>query len=273
MKAAMRSSRGSGMNYRIRPVVALCLLLGLAACHAPSANHAVTVSDDRVLKIYDVSPAGSRELASGLQNVLGTTANISLPSEGKLLVYAPRDAQPSIEKAIATLGNATTSASPAVSLTLHVWIVDSEPGDGTDEPSLKALEPTFDKLRKTAGPMHFQLAQSAAAMASPGGETSTLMLSDGTQIQNLEFTFNRASGEGVDLSLIYNDLGTSGLKKLKTQIQAPFGQYIVLAQAPGVCPSPAVTTLTNGTGRTTTCTDKPTLRLLIVRVDRALPSA
>lgn len=275
------------MRYRIQLMVAVFLMLGLSACHGPSSAQADTGNDNRVLKIYSVPPEGASDLASGLQAALGKQANVSLPSEGKLLIYAPRDAQASIEKAIATLESATTSAPPAVSLTLHVWIVDSEPGNGTDAPALKALEPTFDTLRKTAGPMHFQLAQSAAAMASSGKdptrslmellaakrEISTLTLSNGIYTQNVEFSFAHVSRDGVNLWLDYDDHGASGLKKIKTRIEAPFGQYIVLAQAPGICPPLVDRNLTNGTARTTTCTDKPALRLLVVRVDRTDPNA
>lgn len=274
------------MKHIVQWMAGATLLLSLVACHAPAADNTNHGSAPMELKIYAVPPAGAGDLASGLQAALGKQANVSLPSEGKLLVYAPRDAQASIEKAIATLGSAMT-APPAVSLILHVWIVDSEPGNGTDAPTLKALERTLDTLRKTTGPMHFQLAQSAAAMASSGNnhartlaellspkrETNTITLSDGIYTQNIEFSFDHVSRDGVNLWLDYDDHGASGLKKIKTQIEAPFGQYIVLAQAPGICPPLVATNLTNGTARTTTCTDKPALRLLVVRVDRAHPNA
>lgn len=271
------------MKHRIRLIVAALLLtFGLSACQAPSNDQASSGSDNRVLKIYPVPPAEGQDIARGLQAALGTKASVSNPSEGKLLVYAPRDAQASIEKAIATLGNAKASAQPAATLNVHVWTVDGETGNGADDPALKALEPTLDALRKTAGPMHFRLAQTAAAMASSGHQASSLVhqasslvLSDGTDTQNFGFLFNRVNDDGVNLWLDYEDSGRSGLRKFNTQIEVPFGQYIVLAQAPGVCAKPVETTLLpNGKQVSTNpCSDKPALRLLIVRVDRAQPAA
>jgi hypothetical protein len=67
----------------------------------------------------------------------------------------------------------------------------------------------------------------------------------------------------VRLELSYEDTGGAGLRKLHTEIEAGFGQYLVLAQAPGACPATP-----GGTSSPTNCSGKPALRLLVVRVDR-----
>jgi hypothetical protein len=208
----------------------------------------------------------------------GTRASITAAGPGKLLVYAPRDAQSSIGSVIDTLSSSPqTPAAPVqpvapVQVDVHFWIVDGTAGEGQDDPALQALAPTLAALRKTAGPLRFQMDQVAAAVATPSDDESTIVIAKGSLPQTFNFRLGHLTEQGANLWLDYEDHGPSGLEKLKTQVETPFGQYIVLARAPGTCPASSAG-LTNGQTIPSSCADKSAMRLLIVRVDRLAPKA
>lgn len=250
------------MKQLLRLVVAASLLLTLGACHAPAGGHAAQASAPMELKIYDVPAAQTGKLAAALGIVLGGRASITTPAPGKLLVYAPHDAQASIGHAIDSLGAKAASAEVTGQVDLHFWIVDGLPGAGDDDPALKPLMPSLDTVRKNMGPLHFSLVQTMAAMnlsiSHDGGITTAV---EKGYPRTANFHIDSADGKTIALSLDYEDRGESGLGKLRTQIAVPSGQYVVLAQAPGAC-APALP------GETAPpCAEKPALRLLVLRAD------
>lgn len=264
--------------------------LALAGCRADEggmnpAGHKAAA--DLTLKLYSVPADRTESIQDAVNSALGgidvklfggDRASITAAGPGKLLVYAPRDAQSSIGSVIASLSTSPqVSAAPVqpvalVQVNVHFWIVNGVAGEGQDDPALQALAPTLAALRKTGGPLRFQLDQSAAAIATPSGDESTLIISKGSYSQAFNFRLDRLTKQDANLRLAYEDHGTSGLEKLTTQVETPFGQYIVLAQAPGACPASG-TGLTNGQSIPSSCADKPAMRLLIVRVDRLPPKA
>jgi hypothetical protein len=144
---------------------------------------------------------------------------------------------------------------------MHFWVIDGEAGSGSNDPALKPLAGSLDSLRRTAGPMHFRLDQ-AASLVGADGENSSLTTADGPYTRQFHFRVGAIDGDTARLYLIYQDNGGHGLGKLDTHIDATFGQYIVLAQAPGACAQPSANT------GAASCPDKPAVRLLVVRVDR-----
>lgn len=250
------------MKHTFQFIAGATLLLALAACRAPADNHAGQAAAPMELKIYAVPPDQTTPLAGSLGNALGNAANITVPAPGKLLVYAPRDAQSSIGDAISSLGKSATSEPAAVQVDLHIWIVDALAGPGSDDVALKPLAASLESVSKSIGPLHFQLDQAVSAMTSVGPEGSIKTATDGGYPRSFGFKIKAIHGNTIQLSLSYDDNGQSGLSQLETQIGISSGQYVVLAQGPGACAGALPGKVAPP------CPQKPAQRLLIVRVDR-----
>jgi hypothetical protein len=250
------------MKQGFRFVAAAVALLALAGCRAPAGGQGGQADAPMEMKIYTVPATQTSRLAMALGGVLGKRASVTDPAPGKLLVYAPRDAQASIAAALESLAKASPAQAAATQVNLHFWVVDARAGAGPDDPALKPLSATLDALRHAMGPLHFQIDQAAASLADSnhGGMISTTTPAGYTR--TFAFHVGAVEGDGVALSLDYQDAEASGLRQLNTEVGARFGEYLVLAQAPGACP-PSTTV-----SSIPTCPDKPALRLLIVRVDR-----
>lgn len=257
------------MKQGIRFAAVLVVLLALGACRAPADRTADSVQP-MDLKIYAVPAAQTAQLAGALGNALGKKANVTMPMPGKLLVYAPQQAQDSIGKALASLGQAAPAANDATQVNLRFWVVDGHPGTGADEAALKPLSATFDSLRSTLGPMHFQLEQAAAGVATSGHGGRIVTTTPAGYQRNFDFRIGPATARGVALTLDYKDAGPAGLRHFSTEVGARFGDYLVLAQAPGgACQA----VLVSGKATASCSPDVSAMRLLIVRVDRLNPPA
>jgi hypothetical protein len=246
-----------GQGFRFSAMVAA--LLALAACRAPADGAAEQASAPMEMKLYDVPAAQTGRLAVALGGALGGHANVSDPAPGKLLVYAPRDAQASIAAALGELAKSGAAQAASTQVNLRFWIVEGRAGAGPDDPALKPLATTLDTLRREMGPLHFQLDQAVASLAA-SNHGGTLMTPTPRGDQRIfGFHVGNVEGDNVQLSLDYQNNGPDQ-QEFKTEVGTRFGQYLVLAQAPGTCPP--------STQQVSTCADKPALRLLIVRVDR-----
>jgi hypothetical protein len=255
------------MKHAFRLILGSALLLTLTACQAPDDGHTGQATAPMELKIYAVSPEQTPKLGEALGNALGKMATVTVPAPGKLLVYAPRDAQTSISAAIASLGKASPVDQKSALVHLQFWIVDGAIGPGTDDTTLKPLSATLDTMRQAMGPMHFRLNQTLAAMTSAGHDGSIKTATDGGYPRGIDFVVRAVNDNNINLWVGYEDNGGSGLAQFKTQIDAESGHYVVLAQAPGACAAVLP-------GKTAPpCPEKPALRLLIVRADRLPPHA
>lgn len=249
-----------------RLIAGTMLLLGLAACHRPADEHASTAVVPMELKIYNVPPSQTGHLVDALSKALGGQANVTSAAPGKLLVYAPHGAQTSINTAIGSLDQTSSSAPPA-QLDLHFWIVDGIAGAGIDDPSLKPLAAALEPVRSSTGPLHFRLNEALAARTSSGGRDGQIVSGDGGYRRSLEFLVSGVNGDKLDLWLGYDAIGQDGLANFKGQMSLQSGHYVVLAQGPGAC------TPTAPGKAVPPCSEKPALRLLIVRADILSPQA
>ena len=255
------------MKHTHRLILGSTLLLALTACQAPNDGRVGQAVAPMELKIYDAPPEQTPNLTEALGNALGKVGNVTMPAPGKLLVYAPRDAQASISTAITSLGKASPADQKSTQVNLHFWIVDGATGPGSDDAALQPLSATLDTVRQAMGPLHFRLDQTLAAAASAGHCGSIVAATDDGYPRAISFTVNAVNDNSIDLDVGYEDHGQSGLAKFGTQIDAESGHYVVLAQAPGAC-APA------RPGKTAPpCPEKPALRLFIVRADRLPPHA
>lgn len=239
------------MNMNRWMTVALTLLL--AACQGPSADRHDADAQSMALHIYDVPAAQTDGLRDALGKVLaGDKAHVSAPTPGKLLVYAPSSAQDSIGQALATLAKAAPSA-PETTVQARFWVINASAGSGPDDPQLASLNAALTPLRKSLGPMQFQLDQ-AVAGALVYGKYINLAGIDG---KIFGLTALAAPQGALDLDVQYQDTGNeSGIRSLNTHVATRLGETIVLAQAPRGCRLPM-----GGS-----CTTKG-MQLLVVRVD------
>ncbi|MDO1527590.1 hypothetical protein QMK61_01990 [Fulvimonas sp. R45] len=261
------------MNHLIRyAAMGMLSALALGGCHTSDVAPGMSgrASPDLTLEIYSVPADRTQAIEDALDKALGgidaklfggARASITAAGPGKLLVYAPRDAQASIGKVIDTLGAATKQAAP-IQVGVHFWVIDGEPGSGDDDPMLKQLAGNLDPLRQVSGPMHFRLDQAATLVGTSGEDGSLDTGNKEAPERAFSFRIGAVSNETARLQLNYLDTGAHGLNKLHTFIDATFGQYIVLAQAPGPCRQPATDTTPAG------CANGSAMRLLVVRVDR-----
>lgn len=252
------------MKHLIRyAAIGALSMLALGGCQAASTGNDAASME---LKIYDVPAEQTGKLAEALGNALGKTANVTMPSPGKLLVYAPEPAQHSIDKALEALAKSAPAEGAPIQLDVRFWVVDGEPGAGDDDPALKNLASSLASLRQNMGPLHFRLNQ-LASLIGTSNELSSLTTADNSYERKFQFRITATKGDTARLHLNYVDNGGYGLGALDTDIDTTFGQYIVLAQAPGGCPRNFGIPMSPG-NTASPCPDKPLLRLLVLRVDR-----
>lgn len=242
----------------------LALLPILAACHPSDGGHA---SSSMTLKMYEVPPAQTSELINSLDKVLSKDAYVSGAGPGKLLVYAPADAQASIESAIAALRDSTPAHATPVQVELHAWIINAEPGNGPDDPALKELDPSLAALRQTMGPNSFHLEQAVSAAGSENHHSNLSLYNQGS-FRQFGFAVGTIQNDALSLDVTYNVTGdTTGpadtgpvLTGLQAHLDARLGQYTLLAKVPdNNCPT---------TPATTSAPCEKNWRLLLVRADR-----
>lgn len=255
---------------QILQLIASTAMLALTACHAPGDTQPKQSAAPLELKIYAVPPPQTSQMVGALGMALGGKATVTSPAPGKLLVYAAPEAQASIGQAIATLSQAPATPSSAAQINVHYWVVDGESGTGADDAALKPLASALDGVRKNMGPLHFSLDQAVSARTSTSSnEHDTLILAtvDGGYPHAFDFMVKNVEGQMLDLQLNYDDHGERGLAKFKSEVTLRSGQYVVLAQGPGAC-APALP------GKNAPpCSNRPALRLLIVRADILPPQA
>jgi hypothetical protein len=256
------------MKNTVRWLAGCAVVMLLAACHAPAESNANAGSNSMELKVYDVPASQTRSLARGLSSAFfENKINVSVPSPGKLLIYAPRATQNSIGDAIAKLSKSSPDEDALPEqIQVHFWTVDAHAGEGTDDPALKDLAGALAGLRQSLGPMHFQLDESVSGVTAG---TDNAQLSTGS---GKTFQFKVTSpGRTPALQISYMDQNQKGIAQLSATFLAPPGQYIVLAQAPVASPT---VIFTNGVPTTAApaAPDKQVMRLLIMRVDRMKPT-
>jgi hypothetical protein len=239
------------MRHLFRILFGSLLGLALVACHGPQdqarANQAR--SNARMeLKIYEVPPQRTNDLRNALNATISSKSiRVTTAAPGKLMVYAPRGTQESIDTVIAELVKAAPDDVVPATLQVHFWIVDAVPGAGNDDPALAPLAGTLETLRKSHGPLHFTLKESISAAATLDRET----LVDTGKERFFQFTARAGQAGAINLSAKYVDNRSLGIRSINTTVAMKPAQYVVLVQAPdGAVPSPG------------------TMRLLVVRVDR-----
>lgn len=265
------------MKHRIRyAAIGALALLTLAGCQGHGYGAGTATNDktasDFTLRLHTVPADRIQAIRDSLLDSIsgnGTASaniSISVAAPGKLLVYAPADLQDSVGDVIETLSKTAAPQAVPVQVGVHFWVIDGEPGAGENDPALKDLASSLASLQQALGPLHFHLDQ-AASLVGTSNHGNALLTADGHYQRSFFFRVDAINGDASTLQLTYEDPFGHGMRKLNTQIDATFGQYIVLAQAPGACPQPS----TNNTPAT--CPDKPAMRLLVVRVDRLNPKA
>jgi hypothetical protein len=250
---------------------ALLLVLTLTACQ--SSDH--TESNRAMqLKAYSVPPQSAKAIESNL-SIVATAfhGSVTQPFPGTLLVYAPRDAQASIEHTIDTLSKASKKAPPPAPLHVHFWVIKAVPGAGKSSPALKPLNKTLSTLESSLGTSHFILDRRASTVATmdhlsliiagPYKFAFTPRVSQNGSTQ-LDVQYSAVDSAASKLASAFGS-DSNGINSLHTTVTTTPGQYVVLAMAPTQSPAsassaPAETPATR------------TMRLLVMRLDQQRPT-
>lgn len=156
------------------PLLPALLSLLLIACggEQPPAGAADAAP---ALRVYDVSPALSDNLALALNDVLAGSERVagvgkaSRRIDGRLLVSAPASMHDDIERAIADLQEGADATSvPAGPLRLAFWVIESAPGAAPD-PRLEPIAPVLEQLRSPAQEQFVLVEHMATTAAADGG--------------------------------------------------------------------------------------------------------
>ncbi len=256
------------MNAPTRWIAACATAMMLMACHSSSGGDASNTAAAMELKVYTVPASQLSPLANGLEGAFqNDKARVSASPPDKLLIYAPRNMQTSISDAIAQLAKPSPAKDNQTDqLTFHFWLLDGEPGAGADDPTLKDLATSLSALRQSIGTMHFQLKERVSGVTTYGENSGQVVTGSG---HVYDFVV-AGRGQTPAIHISYEDSARVGIGKMQANIIAQPGHYVLLAQAPVVVPQ--TLSLTNGQPSVSAPQEPPSMRLLIVRVDRINPA-
>jgi hypothetical protein len=130
------------------------------------------------IRSYAVAPEIAGEMRSALAEALSTTTErgrVSLTSDGRLLVTAPESLQSGVASILSDV--AAKQPAPTPSIHFEIWLVSATPGTATKSengPGLMELSPVFVDLRKSQGPLQFDLIEKVALQVRAGNDDSAI---------------------------------------------------------------------------------------------------
>ncbi len=216
------------MKHLPRYAAGTALLLALTACQSDSGAPDASME----LKIYAVPGKHTTQIVNALNNSLASEkAHAAVALQGKVLVYAPRQAQASIGKAIEEMAESTPDKTVDPLYRANFWTIDAQPGAGSDDPALAPLADTLKALHAAMGPQHFSLVEAVSEQSSGFG---SIMTASGHTYQYDYQSRDNAKEQGIYLTLNYESHSSqaSGIGALHAGLTVKPGQYVVLAQAP-----------------------------------------
>lgn len=235
---------------RHRWLIALLTAALLSACAKPEGGDAAKME----MRAYTVPAEQTNALSIALGNVLGTAndktsfGKVSSAAPGQLIVLAPASFQGSIESTLRDLtktdpAQAKSSVKNESPLRLSFWSVDAVPGNGADDPALKALMPALDEMRKQMSAVHFMLHDQMSGISDLDNNVSRTWFSrdveDVNQPVRLDYTLRQTSGRlslGMDLfdqvpvTMHYNNVTKTQYQPItmKSTATIALGQTLVL---------------------------------------------
>ncbi|MGH8399718.1 MAG: hypothetical protein ACRESU_01345 [Gammaproteobacteria bacterium] len=203
--------------------------MSLAGCGAKGSIE----SDDAALtlKTYTVPASRAEDLSDTLNHVLRMNDDKNdigrawVAGPGQILVLAPARMQDSIANSIKeVVGHEGTAAKPEP-LRLEAWVVDTYPGKGPNDPTLKTIQPALDAFAADMGPSHFVAGHYLTSVSDAGvlAEISPI----GSEALDYRVTPTEAR---VVLEFRYRDSGAH----LNGKVTSNLGQTLVLGLASDV---------------------------------------
>jgi hypothetical protein len=250
-------------------LVVLLLAAGLMGCHTPAEGSSRATASE--IKLYKVPTQDAKQVEGALGVLLAsngkTGMGVTQPFPGTLMVLAPPHVQANVASVIATLAKSPIGSARSEPLQVHFWLVAAVAGHGTDDPALRPLSATLQRLRASLGPTHFLL-EDSAAIAVDAPDHNDVAMGNGSVVtsRGRRFAFHAvaAGRNSIALKVHYfnttPDAASRTLPELNTMIATQPGDYVVLAEAPPAAGPTA------GTGATV-------MNLLVTRVDRMTTAA
>ena len=130
------------------------------------------------IRSYPVAPEIAGEMRSALAEALTTSTErgrVSLTSDGRLLVTASESLQSGVESVLAHVAAKQPAATPSIHF--EIWLLSAAMGTATKSetsPGLVELGPVLADLKKSQGPLQFDLIEKVALQARAGDDESDI---------------------------------------------------------------------------------------------------
>jgi hypothetical protein len=134
-------------------------------------------SDPYTVRSYFVAPEVAHETKTALTEALGASANgpglgqVTLASDGRLLVSARESIQSQVARILADV--AAKKPTPTPSIHFEVWMVSATSAGGgppKEVPALQEIDSVLDGIRKSKGPLRFDLVEKLALQTRAGAD-------------------------------------------------------------------------------------------------------
>jgi hypothetical protein len=208
------------------------LAVVLSSCGAKGGSDAN--NDTLTMHSYTVPDSRAEALSETLNQLLRMdngkqdVGRAWVAAPGQILVMAPADMQESIADSIKDIVSRQDTSNQVQTLRLNAWIVDTYPGQGPQDPSLKSIQPALEAFAADLGPQHFMQAHYFTAVSDAGSQVDLLPLVE----YRLSYAISKTDN-GLLLKFEYSQppLDQSQGRRpdsLQGQITTQLGQNLVL---------------------------------------------
>jgi hypothetical protein len=214
----------------------------LAAAVLFFAGNRARNDDPPILQSYEVPQEIAAELRSTLATALWrgndqpALGQIALMPNGQLLVTAPVSVQSGVRRIIREIAESKPVATPTIGF--DVWIVTAVPGgDGKVSAALGEIEPALAVIRKTKGPLAFDLVEKLSTVTRAGlSESKVRGATAGLEVQaSLRKAEDNQQVVAAKLKLAINatqtQILTGTMRQLEAQIELRPGELLVVGQS------------------------------------------
>ncbi len=191
------------------------------------------------IRSYPVAPEIAGEMRSALAEALTTSTErgrVSLTSDGRLLVTAPESLQRGVEGVLAQVAAKQPAATPPIQF--EIWLVSAATGTATkadNSPGLVELGPVLADLRKSQGPLQFELIEKVSLQARAGDDESAIQGANfGVRVVPTvrhDSKGNPVVAARIDLRVNPPFSGPGIPRSLKALVELIPGQLLVLGQS------------------------------------------
>lgn len=214
-------------RWIIKLVILFIFLLALFGCYKlgiPSGEHE---EEPLVLKSYEVPEGYGHELVRIINNLLVDQVGkkrygqVTMTSDGLLLVNAPQSFHPGVSSFLADLKN-REPLPPEPSIKAQYWIVLGKKIDGeSNSAEFKEIAPALQTINESQGPHQFVLQECLSTMSQSG---------QSVEVTGATASIHCQSSIREDVVLMNLRIRSEG-SSIDTNVQIPEGKLLVLGQS------------------------------------------